>query len=256
MGSGRPVNLIATANHRARVRDPTTELLLGPLGVRAAHPGNRSQVTPAQLGPLIRPAPIRVAARRQFQRQRLTPRPLERQGGSGRCSYGPVMPTFSLAVPAQRSGALEVWRAANTARGNAPAPRRVARVKAKLADPAALLVVGCDGDTVIAMAVAEPARQDCGAGLILPCAGHVSMVFVAPERWGVGVGTQLMEALHLQMRARGWDTASLWTRTSNQPARRLYAGRGYRLTADVKALDGGDEIVRYELTRRLHPARS
>jgi hypothetical protein len=27
------VNLIATANHRARVRDPTTELLLGPLGV-------------------------------------------------------------------------------------------------------------------------------------------------------------------------------------------------------------------------------
>jgi len=166
------------------------------------------------------------------------------------------MPTFSLAAPAQRSGALEAWRAANTARGDAPAPSRIARVKTKLADRSALLVVGCDGETVIAMALAEPARQDLGAGLTLPTTGHISMVFVAPERWRQGIGTQLMDYLHDQMRARGWHLASLWRRASNQPARRLYTGRGYRETADIKALDGRDEIVRYELRLRLCPARS
>jgi ribosomal protein S18 acetylase RimI-like enzyme len=164
------------------------------------------------------------------------------------------MPTFGLAAPAQRFGALEAWRAANTARGNAPVPSRIARVKTKLADPSALLVVGCDGDVVIAMALAEPARQDFGAGPTLPGTGHISMVFVAPERWRQGIGAQLMEYLHDQMRSRGWELASLWTRKSNQPARRLYTGCGYRQTADIKALDGRDDIVRYELRLRLCPA--
>jgi ribosomal protein S18 acetylase RimI-like enzyme len=141
------------------------------------------------------------------------------------------------------------------ARGDAPALKRVLRVRTKLADPSALLVVGCDGGVVIAMALAEPARQDFGAGLILPDAGHVSMVFVAPERWRQGIGTQLMDYLHDQMRARVWDRASLWTRASNQPARRLYTGRGYHQTADIKALDGRDEIVRYELRLCLRLTR-
>ena len=154
-------------------------------------------------------------------------------------------------MPAQRSDALEVWRTANTARDNPPAPARIARVETKLGDPTALLVVGCDQDTVVAMALAEPSRQDLGDGVIIPRAGHVSMVFVAPERWCQGLGTRLMDSLHLDMRRRGSETASLWTRTSNQRARRLYAGRGYHLTADFKTLDSGDEIARYQLRLRL-----
>jgi ribosomal protein S18 acetylase RimI-like enzyme len=46
---------------------------------------------------------------------------------------------------------------------------------------------------------------------------------------------------------RDWRVASLWTRSSNERARRLYEGRGYRLVGDVKWLPGGDEIRRYEL---------
>jgi ribosomal protein S18 acetylase RimI-like enzyme len=120
-------------------------------------------------------------------------------------------------------------------------------VQEKLDDTAACLLVGTEGDGVIAMALAEPARERRGVGAIRPADGHVSMVFVDPERWGRGVGTALLEVLRREMEARRWRTASLWTRTTNERARRLYEGRGYHLTADVDRLANGDQIVRYEL---------
>lgn len=72
------------------------------------------------------------------------------------------------------------------------------------------------------------------------------MVFVDPKCWGRGVGSRLLDALHGEMRARDWRTSSLWTRSNNERARRLYEGRGYSLTDDVKYLRD-KEIVRYEL---------
>ena len=96
------------------------------------------------------------------------------------------------------------------------------------------------------MALSEPYRERHGAGAVRPHAGHVSMVFVDPERWGRGVGSRLLDALHREMRARDWRASSLWTRSNNERARRLYEGRGYSLTDDVKCLRD-QEIVRYEL---------
>ena len=154
------------------------------------------------------------------------------------------MTVFARATRAQRAGALDVWRAARTAAGTPPSPARVDRVREKLGDDTACLLVGCDG-LVVAMALAEPYRERRGAGAVRPGAGHVSMVFVDPERWGRGVGGQLLDALHQEMRARGWTTSSLWTRSSNDRARRLYEGRGYQLTGDVEHLRG-QEILRYE----------
>jgi ribosomal protein S18 acetylase RimI-like enzyme len=72
------------------------------------------------------------------------------------------------------------------------------------------------------------------------------MVFVDPERWGRGIGSRLLDALHREMRVRDWRTSSLWTRSNNERARRLYECRGYSLTDDVKYLRD-QEIVRYEL---------
>ena len=65
------------------------------------------------------------------------------------------------------------------------------------------------------------------------------MVFAAPERWGQGIGAELMDYLHDQMRAREWEIASLWTRASNHPARRLYARLGYSQATDITDLVGG-----------------
>jgi GNAT superfamily N-acetyltransferase len=117
----------------------------------------------------------------------------------------------------------------------------------KLAETPAYLVVACDEEGVVGMALAEPYRAEDGSGPIMVRRGHVSMVFVTPMRWGSGIGRELLDALHLGMRERGYILASLWTRASNDRARRLYEGCGYQPTADVKKLPGGDEIIRYEI---------
>jgi ribosomal protein S18 acetylase RimI-like enzyme len=158
-----------------------------------------------------------------------------------------LVTSFAVATPEQRPGALSVWRAANEARGAPQLPSRVARVREKLADSSACLLVGCDATGVIAMALVEPGREHDGAGVIRPGAGHISMVFVVPARWGLGIGAELLDALHREMCERDWKVASLWTRSSNERSQRLYEGRGYRLTGDVKQLPSGDEILRYEL---------
>lgn len=161
-----------------------------------------------------------------------------------------------VASPRDRSGALEVWRAANEARGLAPTSARIARVEQKLAEATSYLVVACDDDGVVGMALAEPYRAEDGSGPLMVGRGHVSMVFVAPTRWGSGIGCELLDALHLTMREHGYSSASVWTRASNERARRLYEGRGYQRTLNVKQLPGGDTIVRYEIALGGSPSRS
>lgn len=90
------------------------------------------------------------------------------------------MTIFARATPEQLADALNVWHAARTATGTPPSPARIDRVQEKLSDDAACLLVGRDGP-VIAMALAEPYREQQGTGAIRPRAGHVSMVFVDPE---------------------------------------------------------------------------
>jgi ribosomal protein S18 acetylase RimI-like enzyme len=139
-----------------------------------------------------------------------------------------------------------VWRSANAARGLAADPVRVARVEKKLSDASALLVVIADDEQLVGMALAESFREQNGAGPVVAGAGHISMVFVHPDRWGEGIGGRLLRALHIEMRRATWEQASLWTRASNERARRLYVRSGYVPTGDIKCLSGGDEILRYE----------
>jgi ribosomal protein S18 acetylase RimI-like enzyme len=165
--------------------------------------------------------------------------------------YHSPMPTFSVALPGHRLGALDVWRAANMARHKRPSPARVARVREKLEDASVCLVVGSENGKVIAMAMAEPTRARHGAGRTVPRSGHVSMVFVAPDRWGQGIGSQLLDAVHHEMHVRGWETSFLWTGSSNTQARRLYEGHGYSLTGEIQH-HSDETIVRYQLQLAEH----
>ena len=149
------------------------------------------------------------------------------------------------AVATDLEAALRVWRAANEARGRAPSPERVERVREKLRDPGALVVIGRDGDEPVAMGLAEPGRADDGAGAPIPAYGHVSMVFVHPGRWGQGHGGLVLTALH----EGGWARTTLWTRVDNARARRLYEKAGYRPTGRTSALAGGDGIMQLERVR-------
>ncbi|MEU7874240.1 GNAT family N-acetyltransferase [Dactylosporangium sp. NPDC049140] len=151
------------------------------------------------------------------------------------------MTLVRAAGPDDLDAALAVWRAANEARGHAPAPARIERVRQKLRDADALVVVAVDGDEAVAMGLAEPGRADDGAGAPIPGYGHVSMVFVAPARWGRGVGGLVLDALH----GAGWARTTLWTRTGNARARRLYEKAGYRPTGRTSTL-AGDGIMQFE----------
>ena len=144
------------------------------------------------------------------------------------------------------AAAVEVWRAANEARGLAPTPQRLARVREKLADPQAVVVVARRDGEVVGMLQAEPGRADGGAGEVVQGLGHVSMVFVHPDRWGQGVGAELMAEIAAVASDRGWQRLSLWTRASNDRARRLYEADGYRLTGDELELGPNDLILRYQ----------
>jgi GNAT superfamily N-acetyltransferase len=151
-------------------------------------------------------------------------------------------------LPADHEAAVGVWLAANIARLLPPGAERVARVWEKLADPGACLVVGrhdASGD-VLAMALAEPGRTQDGAGAVVPGYGHVSMVFVHPDVWGLGLGGRLLQGLHERAADRGWDRTTLWTRASNVRARRLYEGRGYRTSGRQNTLGDSDLILQFE----------
>ncbi len=57
--------------------------------------------------------------------------------------------------------------------------------------------------------------------------GEIANVAVAPEARGRGVGARLLDAALAEGRARGAATIFLEVRDSNQPARQLYASRGF-----------------------------
>jgi GNAT superfamily N-acetyltransferase len=155
-------------------------------------------------------------------------------------------------LAADHESAVNIWRSANVARLLPPGVDRVARIREKLADPHACLVIGrigADGGA-LAMALAEPGRAEHGAGAVIAGYGHVSMVFVHPDMWGQGVGGILLQGLHQRLSARGWSLTTLWTRASNTRARRLYQGQGYQASGHVTKLGDGYRIL--QLERQAH----
>jgi ribosomal protein S18 acetylase RimI-like enzyme len=144
--------------------------------------------------------------------------------------------TIRRGGPADLDSAVEVWRAANEAslegRETSP-PEHGGRVRGHLEAAGAFLFVADDG-AVSGMAV----------GMQGLC--HVGAVFVAPARWGEGLGGRLVDAVLAEARARGYARAQLWTHTDNDRARSLYARRGFKRTGREKADDTGETIAHYE----------
>ena len=155
-------------------------------------------------------------------------------------------------VPGEPEGPVQAWRSAKLAGRPNPGVVLAAWIGEKLAEPEACFVVGrsVGSEDVLAMASAEPGRAEHGAGEVIPGYGHVSMVFVHPDLWGRGVGRQLLQGLHQRASQRSWDRTTLWTRSSNERARRLYEGQGYRASGHEAKLGDGDPI--FQLERQIH----
>ncbi len=143
--------------------------------------------------------------------------------------------------------ALDVWRLANIARDKAPGDGRVDRVRAKLADPAALVVVARDGEgAIVGMALAEPGRDGSGE---VPELCHVSMVFVHPDHWGKRIGHLLLDCVADQAAERGYSYVQLWTGQDNRRAQRLYQRAGYKPSGRIQRDGAGEAII--QLVRPL-----
>ncbi|GAA4202603.1 SDR family oxidoreductase [Actinocatenispora rupis] len=155
---------------------------------------------------------------------------------------GDVAAETRRATDAELGAALRVWRAANEARGKVPDAERIARVRRKLADPAALPVVAVADGAVVGMALAEPGRADDGAGPVLPDLWHVSMVFVDPAYRGRRIGVLLLDEVAARA---GGRRLQLWTGAGNERAQRLYRRAGFTPTGRVRE-HGGETILHLE----------
>ena len=140
-----------------------------------------------------------------------------------------------------------MWRASNEARlkGSAP-PEHDPRVRGHLENPSAFLFVADDAGVVRGMAVGMQGLADDGAGPPIEGLCHVGAVFVAPDRWGDGLGGSLVDAVLEEAQTRGYTSAQLWTPADNARAHRLYTRRGFRRTGRQKRDDLGETIAHYE----------
>ena len=86
--------------------------------------------------------------------------------------------------------AVAVWLAANTARreGLTPRAEQAARARGHVSNPEAFLLIAEDAGDVVGMALGVQALSDDGARAPVRGLCHVSMVFVAPDYWGRGLG--------------------------------------------------------------------
>ena len=143
--------------------------------------------------------------------------------------------------------AVAVWQLANVARrGGVPVPaEHKTRVHGYLDKSDSFLTVADDAETLVGMALGMQALDADGAGPPLPGLCHISMVFVHPDRWGEGIGKQLMRHLMREGSARGYLGFQLWTHADNHRAQRLYEGLGFRRSGREKDDDLGEPIVHY-----------
>ncbi len=71
--------------------------------------------------------------------------------------------------------------------------------------------------------VAAPGREEPDDSRL----AELVALYVDPERWGVGVGRALLEAMLSESARLGYERISLWTFEGNERALRLYRSAGF-----------------------------
>ena len=150
-------------------------------------------------------------------------------------------------VSRDHDAAAALWRSAHGARAsNALRWGRNRTLRGYLARQDAFFVVAEDEDEFVGMALGMQGLEEDGAGPPIPGLCHISAVFVAPERWGEGIGRELVHAILVRARERGYGRSQLWTQADNERARRLYEGIGFVRSGREKE-HKNEWIVHYEL---------
>jgi RimJ/RimL family protein N-acetyltransferase len=157
-----------------------------------------------------------------------------------------VTVVIRVAGPDDHEPAIRVWEAADEARrGQAPPPEVPDLLRERFTQTDVWLLVADDEGSVVGVTQGWPAREDDGAGPPIAGRCHLSMVFVAPQRWGEGIGGRLVDAALDHARSIGYDRVQLFTHEDNTRAQRLYASRGFVHDGVVRDDAWGDAVGRW-----------
>lgn len=104
----------------------------------------------------------------------------------------------------------------------------------------------------------------CVVGVVLagpdpdpdPNIGHLSRLYVDPDRWGAGLGTALHPAAVADLAERGFPAATLWVLEGNVRARRWYERLGWSQTHRRKATFEPAGICDAQYVLTLHPVEA
>ena len=133
--------------------------------------------------------------------------------------------------------AVDVFERSNLARRQGDWPNRTPRLKrlrAHLADPASWFLVAEERSSLVAMASAAPLWGESGAGSVTPGGCFLGYLFVAPERWGEGIGGAVLDAVIAEAKRRHYSRIHLWTNEDNERSHRLYRSRGFSRTGQAE----------------------
>jgi GNAT superfamily N-acetyltransferase len=112
----------------------------------------------------------------------------------------------------------------------------------------AALVAEEDGD-VVGIVLAGPAPDQAQVG-------HLAKLYVAPARWGRGIGTELRRAAMCHLRGQGFREASLWVLEGNHRARSWYERLGWIERGGFRDVHHSVREVRYALSLPSAPLHS
>jgi [ribosomal protein S18]-alanine N-acetyltransferase len=150
-----------------------------------------------------------------------------------------------LGESADVDAAASLYERSNLARRQGAWPGQAARVdhvRARLRDPDTWLLVATEGPEIVAMASARALREQNGKGPVIPGGCFLGFLYVAPERWGRGIGGAVLDAVLAEAKRRHQPRIHLLTHTDNVRSERLYRSRGFSPTG--RTVDDQEQWVR------------
>ncbi|MEU2351052.1 GNAT family N-acetyltransferase [Modestobacter sp. NPDC049651] len=135
------------------------------------------------------------------------------------------MPDWALAGPEAAPAVARLWARATARRDGrplpaGPGPDLLDAVRRRLGRPGAVVLLGWSGGELVA----------CGVGTRRGPAddAELSLVAVAPERWGAGLGGRVLRRLEEELARAGYRRGALQVLAANRAAVRLYEAAGWR----------------------------
>jgi GNAT superfamily N-acetyltransferase len=95
----------------------------------------------------------------------------------------------------------------------------------EIAQPANTAYAAVDHDAIVGSVSIGPDPED-------ERVAQLRKLYVAPERWGTGIGVRLHDVVLDRARQRGFASMTLWVLEENVRARRMYERWGWRLVPD------------------------